>query len=253
MQAHCHRCLAELPVRLPGARANDDDARPLFCPACGAPQILLPDYMRVEAAANTVAVAESLTSGSMPPPIPQLLDWGAAIQAALPVAIACGIFSVAGLVLPAAAFLSTLCVLCGAAISLGLYRARRPLARIDGKVGLRVGLLTGLLIIAFIGLAYSVTGLVERFALHGMGSFDAQVAQMFATVRAQAVDTMRQQDQPLAVQQKALGYVGSPEVQAGFVLAYLALISGFVLVLTTVGGGAAGIFQTRRRALSSRD
>ncbi len=236
---------------MPGASPSDDDARPLFCPACGAPQILLPDYMRAETA--TEASAEGATTGAVPPPRPQLLDWAAAIKAALPVAVASGILSVVGLVLPAAAFLSTLCILCGAAVSLGLYRARRPLAQIDGKIGLRIGLLTGLMIVAAIGIAYSATGLVERFALHGMESFDAQVAQMFATVKAQAVETMRQQDQPAAVQQKALGFVGSPEVQAGFVLAYLAMISGFVLVLTTLGGGAAGMFQTRRRALRSRD
>lgn len=207
--------------------------------------------MRTEIA--TDLPIEGQTTGTRPPPRPQVLDWGAALQAVLPVAIATGIFSVAGLVLPFAAFLSTVCVLLGAAVALGLYRLRRPLARIDGQVGLRVGLLTGLMIVAAVGVGYAATGVVERFVTHNLESFDAQIAQTFATVRTQAMDTMKQQDQPAAVQQKAVGFIGAPEVQAGVILAYLAMISGFVLILTTVGGGAAGVFQTRRRALRSGD
>ena len=206
--------------------------------------------MRTQSAAEP---SREVTTGKLPPPRPQLVDWAAAVRAALPVAAGSGILAVAGLVQPVAAFLSTLCVLCGSSVVLAIYRARRPLARIDGRVGLRVGLLTGLMIVTAIGLSLSVTGLVERFALHGMASFDAAITQTFAAVRSQAVDTMKAQDQPASVQQKALGFVGSPEVQAGFVLAYLTMLAGFVVVLTTVGGGAAGLFQTRRRTLRSRE
>jgi len=230
---------------LSGPKSSSDDDEALFCPRCGAPQILLPEYMRTE----SVAVSAEMTTGTVPPPRPHLVDWPVAVMCAAPVALATAVFALAGLAVPAASFLNTLCVLAGAGVVLGLYRSRRPLARINGRVGLRVGFLTGLMMVAAMGVALASTGLIERFGLHGMASFDAEVAQQFSMLQAQMVEKMQAQEQGRDVQQKILGFLTSPEVRAGLGLFYAALLAGFVLVLTTVCGAFTGMLQTRRRAL----
>ncbi len=247
----CHRCHAELPGdgRTAAERygvygsAADDEEHALFCPRCGAPQLVLPDYMRSETAGSAAS-----TTGAVPPPRPQLVDWRVALGCVAPVAGLTAALAVAGLVAPVASFLNTLCVLGGSGIVLALYRTRRPLARIDGRVGLRVGLLTGFLMVVGMGLALSLTGLIERFGVHGMASFDAELAQQFALMQAQMMDRLQAQEQGREMQQRVIGFLSSPEVRAGLGLFYLAVMAGFVMTLTTAAGGFAGLLQTRRRS-----
>jgi hypothetical protein len=123
----------------------------------------------------------------------------------------------------------------------------------DGRVGLRVGLLTGLLMVTAMGISLALAGAVERFGLHGLGGFNADVDQSFAAVRAQMISSMQTQNQDPTAQQHVLGMFMSPEGRAGLVLFYLAFIGGFVVVLTSALGGFAGLLQTRRRALRRGD
>ncbi len=182
-----------------------------------------------------------------------MLDWAAALSCALPVALVSGLLAVVSWAVPAATLLNTLCVLGGAGVTLALYHARRPAARIDGRVGLRVGLLTGLLIVAASGIGMSATGTLERFAVHGLGSFDAAISEQLAVSRTQLADQLHAQAQPPAVEQHVLGWVDAPEVRAGFVLASLMLTAGLILIFSSVGGAFAGLLQTRRRGLHRLD
>lgn len=243
----CHRCHAELPGEVlgqaSGVSAASDEDHALFCPRCGAPQILLPEYMRTEVATTA---AES-TTGAVPPPRPQLVEWTVVLKYAVAVAVATAVFAVAGLALPVASFLNTLCILGGSGIVLGLYRSRRPLARIDGRVGLRVGLLTGMAMVVAMGIALAATGVVERFGLHSMAGFDLAVAHL----HGQMLEQLNAQGQPPEAERMIRGWLSAPEFQAGLLLFYLAVSAGFVVLLTTIGGGLTGLLQTRRRGLRS--
>ena len=248
MHRTCHRCHADLPGELAwGTAYGGDEDKPLFCPRCGAPQIMLPEYMRAEVAATDPAAGT--TTGAVPPPRPQMVDWPAALTSALPIAVVTGLLVVASFAAPAAELFNTLCILGASGIALGLYRSRRPLARIDGRVGLRVGFLTGLLMVTAMGLTLALTGALERFGLHGMTGFDAEVDQSFAMIRTQMMASMQGQSQSADAQQHVIGLFMSPEGRAGLVLFYLAFLAGFVIVLTSALGGFAGLLQTRRRAL----
>ena len=251
MDRTCHRCHADLPGELASGAYGGDEDKPLFCPRCGAPQILLPEYMRADL--SPAKLVEGATTGAVPPPRPQMVDWPVALTSALPMALVTGVLSVASFAVPPAELLNLLCILGGSGVALGVYRSRRPLARIDGRVGLRVGLLTGLLMVTAMGIALALTGAVERFGLHGLGGFNADVDQSFAAVRAQMISSMQTQNQDPAAQQHVLGMFMSPEGRAGLVLFYLAFIGGFVVVLTSALGGFAGLLQTRRRALRRGD
>jgi len=256
----CHRCHRELPgtgshpgsaYGVVGSAASDDE-HALFCPWCGAPQLLLPEHMRAEVEAGVPAN----TTGTVPPPRPQTVDWAVILGCVAPVAVATAALEAAGSVSNLASFLGTLCVLGGPGIVLGLYRARRPLARIDGRVGLRVGLLTGLMMVGALGITLASAGMVERFGLHRMGGFD----EVFTKQLTQSQQASLQMAQQLsgtsldeAAQKRQMQYVTSPEFRAANALGILFTGEAFLLLLTTALGGFAGLLQTRRRALRQRD
>src|SRR5207302_8527659 len=73
MQEYCHRCGGELPAK---------DGMSPFCPHCGSPQIYLQDYDQQNGA------AEVSTTGAIPPPRPQQIEWKTAIRCAALVAVA---------------------------------------------------------------------------------------------------------------------------------------------------------------------
>src|SRR5258708_7569373 len=151
MPEYCHRCGGELPA--------SDGVSP-FCPHCGSPQIYLQDYEQQNGA------AEADTTGAVPPPRPQQVEWKTAIRCAVLVA---GISAGVGLVAARGQVgtpLSWLWTFSGSMITLALYQRRRPLAWMDAGVGARIGVVVGLALVAFFGVAMAIGGLVARYGLH---------------------------------------------------------------------------------------
>src|SRR5260370_15860565 len=162
MQEYCHRCGGELPAR---------DGMSPFCPHCGSPQIYLQDYEQQNGA------AESDTTGAIPPPRPQQVEWKTAIRcAALVAGVAAGLSLVSQRV-QVVSFLSTLWTISGSMIALALYQRRRPLAWMDAGVGARIGLVVGLALVACLGSAWAVGGVGARYGLHRLGAVDAVLTQ----------------------------------------------------------------------------
>ena len=243
MRELCHRCHGELQASASG------DAPLLFCPHCAAPQLLLPEAMRIEA-------PEALTTGALPPPRPTgspapavragHVDWRAAMAATGVVAGVAAVLMVVRVEFPAAALLSVMWTLCGAVIALGLYTRSRPQAWMDARIGLRVGATTGLLMIAAMGVVLAAIGLIFRFGTHGMGSFDSEAAQTFETNRQMVMQMMQDQNQPADAQAKLLGLMNSAEYHAGMAVATLGLMSGLILLLSAGGGAFAGMLRASR-------
>src|SRR5258708_15669937 len=160
MQEYCHRCGGELPVR---------DGLSPFCPHCGSPQIYLQDYEQQNAG------AEADTTGATPPPRPQQVEGKTAIGcAALVAGVAAGLSLVSQRV-QVVSLPSSLWTISGSMIALALYQRRRPLAWMDAGVGARIGLVVGLALVACLGVAWGVGGLVARYGLHSLGAFDAEL------------------------------------------------------------------------------
>ena len=109
MQEYCHRCGGELPAR--------DSVSP-FCPHCGSPQIYLQDYEQQNGA------VEADTTGAIPPPKPQQIDWKTAIRcAALVAGVATGLSLVSQRV-QAVSLLSLFWIISG---SMGDWRSGGPI------------------------------------------------------------------------------------------------------------------------------
>jgi hypothetical protein len=221
MHEHCHRCGGEL--------AAGDGESP-FCPHCGAPQIYMTDQ------AETAENGEGST-GILPPPRPQQIDWKKAIKCGIGVSLVAALLSVAAARVPMLSPLSWLWTVSCSVIALALYQKRRPQAWMDAAVGARIGIVVGLILVVSIAIAMAAAGLFARFNLHAMGPFDVEL-------RAQIDKAVAMNPQPAEV----MRFIYSPEFKAGMMLAGFAMMAGFVMVLSTVGGAVGGMVRTRRTA-----
>jgi hypothetical protein len=81
----------------------------------------------------------------------------------------------------------------------------------------------------------AVTGLVARFGLHAMGTFDSDL-------KAQIEKAAAMNPQPA----EAMRYVKLPEFRAGIMLGGFAMMAGLVMLFSALGGAMSGMLRTRR-------
>jgi hypothetical protein len=224
MHRFCHSCGGEL--------LSGEGVSP-FCPHCGSPQIYLQDHE------EQVIGAEVDTTGAVPPPRPQTVEWKTAIRCAALVGAIAAVLTVVSQQVQVLSPLSLLWTISGSIITLALYQRRRPLAWMDAGVGARIGLVVGLALVAFFGVALAVGGLVARYGLHTMAGFDAQMTQMLH-------EQLDKASVAVAQPPEVLRFMNSLEFRAGMILCGFGMASGFLLVLSTVGGALGGLMRTRR-------
>lgn len=225
MNEFCHRCGGDLPA---------GNGLSPFCPHCGSPQIYLQDYE------EQTGAGDGDTTGAVPPPRPRQVEWKTAIRCALLVAGIAAVLSLVSSRVEMVSPVTWLWTVSGSMITLALYQRRRPGAWMDAGVGARIGVVVGLSLMACFGVATAVGGLVARYALHDMAGFDAQLTEQ--------VHVMVQKMQATNPQPPdALAFLYSPEFRAGLMLAGFAMLSGFLVVLSTVGGAVGGLLRTRRK------
>jgi hypothetical protein len=220
MQEFCHRCGEEL---------VSGNGAPPFCPHCGAPQI----YLSEAAEADSTAAENS--TGVLPPPPPQQVEWRTAILCAILVALVAAALSIVSTKVPAFSFVSWLWTVSASVVALGIYQRRKPQARMDAAVGARIGVVVGLTLITSIGITMATAGLVARFGLHNMATFDAEL-------RSQIDKAAAANPQPAGV----MRFIYSPEFRAGMMLAGFSILAGLVMLMSTVGGAVGGLLRTRR-------
>ena len=232
MIEHCHICGGELP----GVRGETP-----FCPHCGAPQLRL--ALDLQSPGEAEAHDETLmaSTGQHPPPRPPAIDWRMAIQCAVAVAAVGGLLAVGSLRLPVLTPASVLWVLSGSLITLGLYKNRRPTARMSPAIGARIGVVVGVCLATGLAVLMAAAGVVARFGMKAMGGFDEQLAMVFNKVVQQSA----QQSGPLPA--GALALIHSPEFRAAYVLFSCAVSGAALLALSAAEGAFAGMLRTRQR------
>lgn len=207
-----------------------------FCPHCGAPQLYLAlEKQSVETGGE--ASVEAGSTGKLPPPRPQQVEWKTAIRCAALVAGIGSVLALAAMRVDVLSPVSFVWMMSASLITLGLYHKRRPAAWIDVRVGTRIGLVVGVCLALGLGAVAACSGVVARFALHSMGGFDAAMAQ-------QMQEAVRRSSTP--VPPELLGFVRSPEFRAGMMLGVFAFLSACLLAMSAAGGAFAGLLRTRR-------
>jgi len=76
--------------------------------------------------------------------------------------------------------------------------------------------------------------------LHRMAGFDADLTQMLHVQIEKAAATTPQPPE-------VLRFLYSPEVRAGMMLGGFAMVAGFLVLLSTVGGALGGFMRMRRK------
>ena len=241
MQESCHRCGGELPA---------ESGESPFCPQCGAPQLSLAlERQSVETGGEQRQGGIDLTeasSSSTQQPDSRRVEWRTAIRCAGLVAAVGALLSLGAIRVDLIFSICFLWTMSGSWITLALYQRQRPTAWMDFRVGARIGIVAGLLLILGLGITGAGSGLVMRYGLHGLGGFDAQMAEQIR----QSTKTFEQQ----AIQQKSapippgwLEFMRTNEFRAGMVLTVCAFFATVLLAFSALGGAFAGLLRTRRR------
>lgn len=228
MQEYCHRCGGELP--------GGDGISP-FCPHCGAPQLYLQEYQQ------QTSLSESDTTGAQPPPRPRQVEWKTAIRCAVGVAAIAAVLSLVAAGVGAVSPLSWLWTISGSIIALGFYQRRRPQAWMDAGIGARIGLVTGLMLLVGLACSAATAGLVARYGLHNMASFDAQLTSQLGQLREQ----LQRNGASSPELPQMLKFISTSEFRAGFMLTGIGMGGGFLLALSTLGGAVSGMIRTRSK------
>ena len=140
--------------------------------------------------------------------------------------------------------LSWLWTISGSIITLGFYRRRRPEAWMDAGVGARIGLIAGLMLLAGLACSAAAAGLVARYGLHNMASFDAELTTQLGQLREQ----LQRSGSGSPGLPQVLRFITTPEFRVGFMLTGISIAGLFLLVLSTIGGAVSGMLRTRSRA-----
>jgi hypothetical protein len=172
------------------------------------------------------------------------VDWKAAIRCAAIVAAIGAVLTVAAVRIDALSPVSFLWIMSASLIALSLYHRLRPSARIDARIGARIGVVVGLCLAAALGIGMAGWGIVSRFALHSMGSFDAQLTALLVQVQTTVQQKAGQQSAPLPSWLRALST--SPEFRAGYILFFCGFMAGCILLISTVCGAFAGLLRMGR-------
>ncbi len=164
-----------------------------------------------------------------------------AIRCSAIVAGVAAVLSVLAMRVDALSPFSTLWIMSGSLITLGLYQRRRPLAWMDMGTGAKIGVVAGLCLAAGLAVSMAAAGLVARYGLHTMGAFDAQITGQILAMQKQL------QQSPTPATPETIQFLNSPEFRGGMTLGGYAMLSAFLLALSTVGGAFAGLLRMRRK------
>ena len=229
----------------------------LFCPRCSAPQILLPEHMRAEGDGGPSGDREQTTGATPPPRIspadPHQIDWRTALSAAGMVALVATGLRLIAMKFDLISILWFFWLLAGANLALGIYARRRPGGWMDARVGMRIGVVTGLMMCSALAFASGVAGVIVRYGMHGMTRFDEQSEQDNKALRERIKGWMEQQNVDPETRKNYAAtmnspLMNSPEVKAGSALFGFAF-EGVILVFLSGGAGAVnGMMRGARLA-----
>lgn len=211
MEPVCPRC---------GNSLHEGD---LFCPHCGARQIV------VEALdAGTPQLPTQRLGGN-----PHAVQWPTAISLALLIAIPVGLLS-------ALAGMSSLFVVAGGFATIALYR-RRTSGFTDGRIGWRMGAILGVASALIASSADAARMLVIRYLLHNASAVDEQFRSVAQQMADQALKSNNEamQQAPQLVHAWASFWL-SADGHAAIQLLTAGIVSLGMILFAAVGGAIAG-------------
>jgi predicted RNA-binding Zn-ribbon protein involved in translation (DUF1610 family) len=238
----CPRCHTPL--------THEDSGVLFYCGHCGAPQVLLSQELREQAAEAAVAQIAGQTGvpgnfaeaglTSLDTADPTAVDWSEAVRVAGLgglIALGLGLISMAA---PPVVLLELLWALIAPIVLLGIYCARRKQTRIRAGFGARLGLVSGLMIALCIFAVDALRLIFDRFVFHRGADVDAAMVSGFAKI--QEAQAAQPGQPPLLFLNSAV-----PEFRVGLILFGFGISLCFYLAYAVIGGAFSGLLRSRSR------
>ncbi len=206
----------------------------VFCPDCGAPQLVVQGQ----------EARDAVEAGDAAEPVVRHtgeIVWPAAVKSAALYAVPAGLM-LSFLAIP---LINMLWVVVGSVWTLRRYRRLAPRAPIlTPQLGGRIGLVLGLFAAVVSTALNALSALVERFGLHHVSAMDAQVA---AAVQ-NAMSRVRSSDPETAAQLPGLMHFWlSPEGRGWILLTSAAMSAVSILFFAWLAGRYAVRYSARQR------
>jgi hypothetical protein len=223
----------------------------LYCPLCGAPQLVLS-----EEAASRLVEAQAVSATTAAGPVPSVtlgvrgIRWRAAIRLAAVLAVSTGLCSVLGERLPVFSFAYLMLLLLAPTLCLSFYQRSAPDLPMGAGVGARIGLVLGLVLTLGLTAVEAATGVVERYVLHR----GAQMDQVLSDSLNAAMQRMPASANPDAAQlvQRWFAFFQTPDGRAGGALLSSLLMGLLLTAYCLLFGALLGWLRpTRVRRKSS--
>ena len=179
------------------------------------------------------------SSGTLPPPRPDQIDWKIAIRIAAVVAAVGASLSLVSARVPNLSPLSTVWVVSASLTTLAMYQRRRPSTLMNAGIGAKLGVVVGLALVFFLGAALSLGMVVARYKLHTMSNFDAETARALKMQMDQLAATR-------PIPPNSLALINSPEFRAAMMLTGFGIAFSGVFLISIFGGAVGGLLRTRR-------
>ena len=202
---------------------------------------MLSDYAEPLSTGAGEATGSGLSTGTLPPPLPNQVDWRLAIRTALLVALVAAVLGVLGDRVPNLFIFSFVWIISASLTTLALYQRRRPLASMNVRIGAKIGILVGVVLVFALGAVVSAGFFVARFGMHTLAAFDSEITSQMK----QQIDQVVAKN-PITSEQLSLIY--SVQFRTGWMLFCLGVGLFMIFAISVFGGAVAGLLRTRRSA-----
>ena len=221
MVKDCHRCGSPLAVP------------EMFCPNCGAPQLLY------DASDGPDATGEPAAA------VVREVQWKTAVGAAVTFAVPVGLLCSS--VVPVLSGGCCLWVLGGAVAAVGLYQRRSATRTLPRPVGIRIGWIIGIMA-AVVAEAFNAGALVlERYVLHGGEAMEKAYR---ATMDQVSVATAQIAGGSPGESREAMQFLLSPDGRAASALMGALMTLAGITIFSMIGGALGSrIFSGRNTSL----
>ena len=222
---------------------REEEGSLVYCWNCGAPQVQLSEELRdqidQQINAQQSAANPSVEPSLQPAAAGNAIIWRGAIQTAGLAGAVTAILTLISFALPPVSVLSFMWFISAPIIVLGAYSARFRQTRITTGFGARLGLLTGLAILAATTTLNTIALVLERFIFHSTAEVDTQIANVFTQLHT----SITAQGGPAT--KAALDMIAIPEFRAGLLLTSISIGLAFYLAFSATAGAFAGYLRSR--------
>lgn len=227
MELTCHRCHQYF--------AADSG----FCPHCGAVQLYV-SAEQVEASASQAGM----------PPVQRIsrIDWQRALQSAMLVAGAAAALSALAVFVPVLGYARFFWIVTAATTTLWFYLKPAPTRPMDGRIGARIGLVTGLAISVLTTLSTAMFLVIRRYAMHGGAAMDTA----FNTMLTSLAEFYQKLGMDAKQQELIFSLLRSPEGHAGQMLSEFAMRAVYITIFLMFTGAVSGMARSSSRRRVAR-